>query len=92
MKRKTTQSSPEKPNHAQPEYINGLTAIVCAKQHREYAEQARKRAQERLDGIESIIASEKELAAIELKTAVRHEVMATVYLAHIDLIPVNLAD
>lgn len=84
--------SPMKPHIVQPTYINGLTAVARAKEQREYADQARKSAQQRIDGIEALIASEKELAAADLQNAEIHELRATLYLAHIELIDFDAKD
>lgn len=86
MKSKTT-----KPHAAQPECISKATAIAEAKKHSEYANQERKRAQERLDGIEAFISLEKERAALEFQHAANYDKLADAYLAHVGLSPNKIA-
>lgn len=91
MKRKTTQSGPDMPGNIQPKLLDGATALVKAKEHRDTANLIRKGAQERLNGIESLIAREKELAEDDFKYANRHDLMAAMFQAHFEMLPANSA-
>ena len=81
MKTKTSN-----PLTKQSKPISKATAAAEAEKHRGLADLRRKQAQERLDGIEAQIASQKASAAMELWSAAKHDELADAYFAHAETI------